>query len=66
MAGNNQLNNGDWVQGRSRDGELIHGYIETVSANREIVKVNVVESDNKKRSGNRFRFRVNGLKSCLI
>ncbi|AMM92706.1 IDEAL domain-containing protein [Peribacillus simplex] len=51
MAGNNQLNNGDWVQGRSRDGELIHGYIETVSANREIVKVNVVESDNKKAVG---------------
>ncbi|MGG4263875.1 IDEAL domain-containing protein [Peribacillus simplex] len=51
MTDNNQFNNGDWVQGRSREGELIHGFIETVSANREIVKVNVVESDNEKAVG---------------
>ncbi|MGE7185095.1 IDEAL domain-containing protein [Peribacillus sp. NPDC006672] len=51
MENKNQFNNGDWVQGRSRDGELIHGFIETVSANREIVKVNVVESDNEKAVG---------------
>ncbi|WP_206197137.1 hypothetical protein [Peribacillus frigoritolerans] len=51
MAENNHFNNGDWVQGRSRDGELIHGFIESVSDNREIVKVNVVESDNEKAVG---------------
>jgi hypothetical protein len=42
---------GDWVQGRSRDGELIHGYVETVDSIQEIVKVNVVESDNEKAIG---------------
>lgn len=40
--------NGDWVQGKSRDGELIHGYVENVDSNRGLVKVNVVESDNEK------------------
>ncbi|MEY9866637.1 hypothetical protein ABIE66_002016 [Peribacillus sp. B2I2] len=51
MAENNQFKNEDWVQGRSREGELIHGFIEKVSADREIVKVNVVESDNEKAVG---------------
>ncbi|QNK47550.1 hypothetical protein H7F28_20010 [Brevibacterium sp. PAMC23299] len=51
MAENNQFNNGDRVQGRSRDGELIHGFIESVSVNREIVKVNVVQSENEKAVG---------------
>ncbi|MFE5429089.1 IDEAL domain-containing protein [Peribacillus simplex] len=51
MVKNDQFKNGDWVQGKSRDGELIHGFIETVSDSREIVKVNVVESDNEKAVG---------------
>lgn len=51
MLENNLFKNGDWVQGKSRDGELIHGFVETVSDNREIVKVNVVESDNEKAVG---------------
>lgn len=38
---------GDWVQGRSSNGELIHGYVETVDSIQEIVKVKVVESDNE-------------------
>jgi hypothetical protein len=45
------LKNGDWVQGRSREGELIHGFVETVDSIQEIVKVNVVESDNEKTIG---------------
>ncbi|MFD6209187.1 MULTISPECIES: IDEAL domain-containing protein [unclassified Peribacillus] len=51
MTENNLFENGDWVQGRSRDGELIHGFIEIINDNREIVKVNVVESDNEKTVG---------------
>lgn len=51
MVENNLFKNGDWVQGKSRDGELIHGFVENVSDNREIVKVNVVESDNEKAVG---------------
>lgn len=47
MADNYRFENGDWVQGRSRDGELIHGYIETVDSIQEIVKVKVIESDNE-------------------
>ncbi|PLR94665.1 IDEAL domain-containing protein [Bacillus sp. T33-2] len=38
---------GDWIKGKSKHGELIHGYIETIDALRGSVKVNVVASDNK-------------------
>ncbi|KWW21347.1 MULTISPECIES: IDEAL domain-containing protein [Peribacillus] len=51
MAGNRPFENGDWVQGRSREGELIHGFIETIGRNQDIIKVNVVESDNEKAVG---------------
>ncbi|MGZ4161518.1 MAG: IDEAL domain-containing protein [Neobacillus sp.] len=51
MSNNYRFVNGDWVQGRSREGELIHGYVETVDSTKEIVKVNVVESDNEKAIG---------------
>lgn len=51
MADKIRFENGDWVQGRSREGELIHGFVEIVNSSREIVKVNVVESDNEKAVG---------------
>jgi uncharacterized protein YpiB (UPF0302 family) len=51
MADKYRFENGDWVQGRSRDGELIHGYVETVDSSQGMVKVNVVESDNEKAIG---------------
>jgi hypothetical protein len=38
---------GDWVQGKSRSGELIHGYIVSTDEIKGIIKVNVVESDNE-------------------
>lgn len=51
MTDNYRFKNGDWVQGRSRDGELIHGYVETMDSIQGLVKVNVVESDNEKTIG---------------
>ena len=51
MADNYRFENGDWVQGRSRDGELIHGYVETVDSNKGMLQVNVVDSDNEKAIG---------------
>jgi predicted RNA-binding protein with RPS1 domain len=51
MSDNYPFEYGDWVQGRSRDGELIHGYVETIDSIQDIVKVNVVESDNEKAIG---------------
>jgi hypothetical protein len=38
---------GDWVRGRSREGELIHGYIENVDLIQNIMKVFVIKSDNE-------------------
>ncbi|MBT2730032.1 IDEAL domain-containing protein [Bacillus sp. ISL-75] len=48
MADNNRFENGDWVHGRSKDGELIQGYVETVDSHKEMLQVNVVDSDNEK------------------
>ncbi|WP_129691949.1 IDEAL domain-containing protein [Gottfriedia acidiceleris] len=41
------LKTGDWVKGNSIDGELVIGYIESLTILDEIVKVNVITSDNK-------------------
>ena len=38
---------GDWIQGRSRNGELVHGYVEKIDLIQGIMKVYVIESDNE-------------------
>ncbi|UOY93329.1 IDEAL domain-containing protein [Ectobacillus sp. JY-23] len=45
---------GDWVRGEAPEGELIHGYIESMDALKGIVKVNVVVSDNEAVVGKRM------------
>lgn len=37
---------GEWVRGRLREGELIHGYVESVNPELEINKVTVIKSDD--------------------
>lgn len=39
---------GDWVRAKSRDGELVRGYIESIDTYQDIMKIHVVESDNTK------------------
>ncbi|MEK3856315.1 IDEAL domain-containing protein [Cytobacillus sp. FSL H8-0458] len=39
------LKTGDWVKGKSREGELIIGYIENLEEG--IIKTKVISSDNK-------------------
>ncbi|MGM0877349.1 MAG: IDEAL domain-containing protein [Bacillota bacterium] len=53
MTSNNQhiLKTGDWVKGKSRDGELIVGYIESLDITKGVVKVTVVSSDNNETIG---------------
>ncbi|MEH7451482.1 IDEAL domain-containing protein [Gottfriedia acidiceleris] len=41
------LKTGDWVKGISMGGELVIGYVESFKIQDEIVKVNVITSDNK-------------------
>ncbi|PGL73486.1 IDEAL domain-containing protein [Bacillus sp. AFS055030] len=41
------LKTGDWVKGRSIDGELVIGYVESFSILDEIVNVSVITSDKK-------------------
>jgi hypothetical protein len=42
---------GDWVKGKLRDGELIHGYIESNDVVSDKVKIHIVSSDNIKTIG---------------
>lgn len=37
----------DWVQGKTNNGELIQGFIETIDTMEGIVRIQVVKSDNE-------------------
>ncbi|RUQ30602.1 IDEAL domain-containing protein [Peribacillus cavernae] len=54
MSGEFGLEIGDWVLGKSRNGELIRGYIEKIDILQGAVKVFVIESDNEKTIGKRI------------
>ena len=45
------LRTGDWIKAASQDGELIIGYIESLSSVEGVVKVTVVTSDNNQTVG---------------
>ncbi|GIN88779.1 hypothetical protein J6TS2_51650 [Heyndrickxia sporothermodurans] len=48
MSNNNSvLKVGDWVRGKSKEGELIVGYIESLDTIGGVVKVTVVKCDNR-------------------
>ncbi|CAI9394452.1 group-specific protein [Niallia circulans] len=49
--GNSVLKTGDWIKGKSEDGELIIGYIESQSILDGVVKVTVATSDNRETLG---------------
>jgi hypothetical protein len=38
---------GDWVKGKTKNGELIYGYIETINPLQRIVKIKVMDCDNE-------------------
>jgi hypothetical protein len=48
---NMNLKIGDWVKGKTHDGELIQGYLEDVNNIQGFAKVKVIECDNKFRRG---------------
>ncbi|PLT31465.1 IDEAL domain-containing protein [Peribacillus deserti] len=45
------LKTGDWIKGKSGDGQLIIGYIESLSVLDGVVKVTVAKSDNHETLG---------------
>ncbi|MEH7375413.1 IDEAL domain-containing protein [Neobacillus drentensis] len=58
MFSNNNtiLKTGDWIKAESLEGELIIGYIESLSSIEGIVKVRVVTSDNNQAIGKTIPF----------
>ncbi|MFC5448713.1 IDEAL domain-containing protein [Paenibacillus aestuarii] len=51
------FNIGDWVQGNTQEGELVHGYIETVDPTRGTVGIHVIASDNEESVGTEVEVR---------
>jgi uncharacterized protein YpiB (UPF0302 family) len=60
------LKTGDWVKGRSREGELIIGYIESLHAAEGAVSVHVVTSDNEKSMGRTVQILSKRVKSLPV
>ena len=68
MLSNNQsiLKTGDWVKGNLPDGALIIGYIESLNIPGEVVKVNVITSDNQETVGKTIPILSNQVKSLPV
>lgn len=64
--GKSRLEIGDWVRGKSGDGELLHGYIESVNSLQDIVKVYVVACDNKGTVGKTIQLPHNWLEKLPV
>jgi hypothetical protein len=52
----------DWVQARTDNGELIHGFVETINPAQAIARVFVVKSDNDDSVGKPVVVRENAMK----
>ncbi|SEU07647.1 IDEAL domain-containing protein [Salinibacillus kushneri] len=55
INGNVNVKIGDWVKGRTRNGELIHGYVENIQSDNAKVEVRIVISDNEEIIGKGVR-----------
>lgn len=66
LPANNRFESGDWVKGKTRNGELIRGYIESVDFLQGIAKVHVVESDNKKTIGKQVGVLLNWIEKLPV
>ncbi len=57
---------GEWIQGRTVDGEFIHGYVETMGTQQDLVRVRIVQSDNKRAIGRIIALRSSWLKQAPV
>ncbi|GAE37405.1 IDEAL domain-containing protein [Halalkalibacter akibai] len=57
----NGLRVGDWIKGKTRNGELIHGYVELIEPFNSLVQVKIIISDNKKLIGRIIKLDDNDL-----
>lgn len=53
---------GDWVQGHTGNGELVHGYIESIGEFQGIIKLYVIHSDHESIKNKYVGVREQGLK----
>ena len=57
---------GDWVKGKSKDGELIRGFIEAIDFLQGTVKVYVVACDQEKTIGRTIETLNKWVKKCSV
>jgi hypothetical protein len=64
MKTNNKLKLeiGDWVRGTTKNGELLHGYLENFQSDNTKVELKVVVSDNEQIIGNTLRLELKDVK----
>lgn len=60
------LKTGDWIKGKSRDGELLIGYIESQDFSEGVVKVTVVKSDDTEVIGKTIPILRKGVKRLPV
>jgi hypothetical protein len=60
------INVADWVQGNTRKGELIQGFVEEVDWMQGMVKVHVIASDNEEAIGKPVHMRTNWVKALPV
>jgi len=52
----------DWVQGKTKDDEMIFGFVEEIDSMNGVAAVHVVQSDNEERVGRKASLRIAGIK----
>ncbi|WP_227937755.1 hypothetical protein [Alkalihalobacillus deserti] len=62
----NSLKVGDWVKGKTRNGELLRGYVEHIETFNTLMQVKVIVSDNKKLIGRIIKLDENELEKQPI
>jgi hypothetical protein len=56
------INVSDWVHGRTSDGEMVYGFVESMDVLQGLVALHVVKSDNEERVGRSVRVRLATIK----
>lgn len=62
MEQSKKLQIGEWVKGKTKDGEFVYGFIDDYDPSYRIFKVRVMESDNEEIAGQMISIKETNLK----
>ncbi|CAM4339850.1 IDEAL domain-containing protein [Paenibacillus tarimensis] len=58
----NNVQTADWVQGYTRNGELVHGFVEAIDIENGTIQIHVVASDNEEAVGTAVELKLRRVK----